>query len=134
LWHGGGSRRRHLRPAMGYEQRPLKGDFHPDLPGAALGPALIPRAKVAGERIVLTHGEAHEFAEIPEAANTLSLDDQAELIEMLRHRVVERRRDLLAEETQEAKREFQAEQCHPTSSADLLKVVAPTATWSGSGT
>jgi len=33
------------------------------------------------------------FAEILEAADQLSLDDQAELIEVLRHRVAERRQD-----------------------------------------
>lgn len=63
------------------------------------------------------------FAEILEAAGKLSLDDHAELIEVLRHQVAERRRDLLAEEIQQARREFEAGQCHPTSPADILKAV-----------
>jgi len=60
------------------------------------------------------------FAEILEAAGELSLDDQAELIEVLRHRVVERRRDVLAEEIQQARREFEAGQCHPTAPEKIL--------------
>lgn len=66
-----------------------------------------------------------DFAEILEATDKLSLDDQAELIGVLRHRVAERRRDLLAEDIQQARREFEAGECHPTSPADILKAVAP---------
>ncbi len=63
------------------------------------------------------------FAEILEAADKLSLDDQAELIEVLRHRVAERRQYVLAGEIQQAGREFEAGQRHPTSPADILKAV-----------
>ena len=43
-----------------------------------------------------------------------------ELIEVLRHRVVERRRDLLAEDIRQARREFEAGQCHSTSPGKIL--------------
>lgn len=61
------------------------------------------------------------FGEILEAADKLSLDDQAELIEVLRHRVVEHRRDLLAEEIRQARREFEAGQCHPAPPEKILE-------------
>ena len=60
------------------------------------------------------------LAEILEAADKLPLDDQAELVEVLRHRVVERRRDVLAEDIQQARQEFEAGQCHPTSPEKIL--------------
>ena len=65
------------------------------------------------------------FAEILEAADKLSLADQEELIGVLRHRVAERRRDLLATEIQQARREFEVGQCQSRSPADILKAVAP---------
>ena len=61
------------------------------------------------------------FNEILEAADQLSVDEQATLIEVLRHRIIERRREDLAREIQEARRELEAGQCHPTTPADLLK-------------
>ncbi|MFY9826955.1 MAG: hypothetical protein WAM82_36725 [Thermoanaerobaculia bacterium] len=60
------------------------------------------------------------FAEILEAADKLPLDDQAELVEVLRHRVVERRRDVLAEDIQQARQEFEAGQCHSASPERIL--------------
>jgi hypothetical protein len=61
------------------------------------------------------------FSEILEAADQLSVDEQTTLIEVLRHRVTDRRREEIAREIQEARREFQAGQCEPKTSADLLK-------------
>ncbi len=61
------------------------------------------------------------FSEILEAADQLSVDEQTTLIEVLRHRVTERRREELAREIQEARREFQAGQCQPKTPADILK-------------
>ncbi len=61
------------------------------------------------------------FSEILEAADQLSVDEQATLVEVLRHRITERRREELAREIQEARREFQAGQCQPRTPADLLK-------------
>jgi hypothetical protein len=62
-----------------------------------------------------------DLAEILEAADKLSLDDQAELIEVLRHRVVERRRDVLTEDIQQARQEFEAGQCHPMSPEKIVE-------------
>ena len=63
------------------------------------------------------------FGEILEAADQLSLDEQASLIEVLRLRVTERRREELAREIQEARREFQAGQCRPKTPAEVLKEI-----------
>jgi hypothetical protein len=65
------------------------------------------------------------FGEILDAADKLSLDDQVELIRVLRHRVAEHRRDLLAEEIEQARREFKVGQCQPMPPADILKAVVP---------
>jgi hypothetical protein len=61
------------------------------------------------------------FAEILEAADKLSLDDQEELIGALRPRVTDRKREELAREIQEARREFLAGRGEPKTPADLLK-------------
>jgi len=63
------------------------------------------------------------FSEILEAADQLSVDEQTTLIEVLRHRVTERRREELAREIQEARREFQAGHCQPKSPAEILKEI-----------
>lgn len=61
------------------------------------------------------------FNEILEAADQLSLDEQATLIEVLQHRIVERRREALARDIQQARREFETGRIHPASPADILK-------------
>ena len=61
------------------------------------------------------------FNEILEAADHLSLDEQATLLEVLQHRIVERRREALAGEVQQARREFEAGQIRPASPTDLVK-------------
>jgi hypothetical protein len=63
------------------------------------------------------------FSEILEAADQLSLDEQTSLIEVLRHRVTERRREELAREIQEARCEFQAGRCQPKTPAEVLKEI-----------
>ena len=61
------------------------------------------------------------FNEILEAAEELSLEDQATLLEVLQRRIVERRREALARDIQQARREFEAGQIRPVCPADLLK-------------
>ena len=61
------------------------------------------------------------FNEILDAADQLSVDEQATLVEVLRHRITERRREELAREIQEARREFQTGQCQPRTPSDILK-------------
>lgn len=61
------------------------------------------------------------FNEILEAADQLSLDEQATLLEVLQNRFIEHRREALVRDVQQARREFEAGQCLPISPADLLK-------------
>jgi hypothetical protein len=63
------------------------------------------------------------FNEILEAADHLSLDEQTTLLEVLQHRIVERRREALARDVQQARQEFEAGQIRPTSPADLLRLI-----------
>lgn len=63
------------------------------------------------------------FNDILEAADQLSLDEQAALAEVLNRRVNERRRDELAREIQQARREFEAGLCSVTTPDDLLKEI-----------
>ncbi len=61
------------------------------------------------------------FAEILDAVDELPLEEQAELIEVVRRRLLERRRDELTEEVQEARRDFQAGRCLPGTPDEILR-------------
>ena len=61
------------------------------------------------------------FAEVLDAADQLSLDEQADLVDVLNRRIVERRRDQLAEEIQQARREYAAGQCKPATPDQIFK-------------
>jgi hypothetical protein len=52
-----------------------------------------------------------DFNDVLEAIDQLSLDAQIELIEILRHRTRERRRDELVQEVQQARRELESNLC-----------------------
>lgn len=61
------------------------------------------------------------FAEVLDAADQLSLDEQVTLVDVLNRRLVERRRDQLAEEIQQARREYAASQCKPATPEQIFK-------------
>ena len=60
------------------------------------------------------------FGEVLEGIETLSLEDQEILREILHRRIVERRREELAQDVQQARQEFQAGQCRPVTPEELL--------------
>jgi hypothetical protein len=60
------------------------------------------------------------FGEILEAADHLSLEDQESLIDILRSRMRDRRRAELAEDVQEAKREFEQGRCRAVTPDELM--------------
>ena len=60
------------------------------------------------------------FGEVLEVIGTLSLEEQVELIGVVRRRIIERRREYLAKEAQEAQREFQAGHCYPMTPDELM--------------
>jgi len=61
------------------------------------------------------------FAEILEAAGNLSLEDQQALVEILNRRMIEQRRAELAEDIQQAQREFHSGSCQPATPEGLMK-------------
>ncbi len=63
------------------------------------------------------------FGEVLEVADKLSLNEQETLIEVLQRRIIERRREKLAEETQDAQQEFLAGHCQPATPAELMKEI-----------
>jgi len=66
-------------------------------------------------------GTQMSFAELLDAADHLSLEEQADLVEILTRRISERRRDELAEEVREARADYAAGRCSPSSSSAILK-------------
>ncbi|HEX3532225.1 MAG TPA: hypothetical protein VH988_34625 [Thermoanaerobaculia bacterium] len=63
------------------------------------------------------------FAEVLEAADRLSLEDQESVVEILHRRIVERRREELAREIREAEEEFRAGKSEPRSAQELMKEI-----------
>ena len=60
------------------------------------------------------------FGEVLEVVDRLSLEEQERLIEVVRRRVIERRREELAKEIQDAQKEFQAGHCRPVTPDELM--------------
>ncbi|MEP7013599.1 MAG: hypothetical protein ABJC13_25030 [Acidobacteriota bacterium] len=60
------------------------------------------------------------FAELLDAVDELPLDEQTELVEIVRRRLVERRRDDLAGEVREARIDFEAGLCRPRTPDEIL--------------
>jgi hypothetical protein len=63
---------------------------------------------------------AMPFADVLEAVDQLSAEDQEALVEIVRRRAAERGRKRLAAEAQEAQREFAEGRCQPTTASDLM--------------
>ncbi len=63
------------------------------------------------------------FGEVLEAIETLSLEDQETLKEILHRRLIERRRDELVQDVQQAQQEVQAGQCRPVTPEDLMQEI-----------
>ena len=60
------------------------------------------------------------FDSVLDEAEQLSLDEQETLVEVLRHRVAEHRRNQIVRDVQAAREEFLRGDCLPTTAADLL--------------
>jgi hypothetical protein len=63
------------------------------------------------------------FNDILEAADRLPLEEQAALVEVLNRRITERRRDEIAQEIQQARREFEAGLCRVATPAEIVKEI-----------
>jgi len=63
------------------------------------------------------------FADVLEAADQLSQDEQQELIAILNHRLAQAGRQRLAAEVQESRQEFAAGRCSPTTPQELIREI-----------
>jgi len=63
------------------------------------------------------------FGEVLEAADRVSLEGKEALIEVLQRRLLDERRDELAQEIAAARQELEAGQCLEASPEDLLKEI-----------
>ena len=60
------------------------------------------------------------FAEVLEAVEQLSAEEQETLVTIVRRRMAERGRKRLADEIQEAEREFEEGRCRPSTPDELM--------------
>ncbi len=67
--------------------------------------------------------KAIPFGEILEAIERLSLEEQETLQEILHRRIIERRREEIAQDIHDAQQEFQAGSCRPVTPAELMKEI-----------
>ena len=66
---------------------------------------------------------AQPFAEVLEAVDQLSSDEQAALVAIVQRRMAERGRKLLASDVHEARREFTEGRCRPSSADELINEI-----------
>lgn len=63
------------------------------------------------------------FAEVVEAADQLSEDEQEELIAILRRRLIDAGRKRIIADVQQSRREFKAGLCRPVTPAELMREI-----------
>ena len=64
------------------------------------------------------------FGEILEAANSLPLEDQETLLDILKSRLRDRRRAELAEDIKKAAKEFEEGSCRPATPDELMREIS----------
>ena len=85
------------------------------------GPSLhlCPPRSVEVEKIMQTM----ILSEVLEAADQLSLEEQEYLINILRKRMIERRRMELAKDIEEAREEFKKGHCQPATPSEIMEEI-----------
>jgi hypothetical protein len=68
-------------------------------------------------------GKAILFNELLEAVEHLSLDEQESLIDVVRHRIAERRRQEISEFVLSARQEYQQGNLSPETPQDIMKAI-----------
>jgi hypothetical protein len=63
------------------------------------------------------------LAEVLEAADRLTMEEQETLIEVLRRRFVDLRRRQIVREVEESRAAFAAGECEPASVGDIMKAI-----------
>ncbi len=66
-----------------------------------------------------------QFGEILEAADKLSVQEQESLLDILRRRLVERRREEIAGDIREARKALDAGRCRPSTPDEIFDEIAP---------
>jgi hypothetical protein len=61
------------------------------------------------------------FAQVLDSADELGVEEQESLVEVLQHRLAERRRQTLLEAVKSARREFAAGRCRPATPKQIVK-------------
>ncbi len=67
--------------------------------------------------------QAPAFAEVLEAADHLSQDEQEELIAILRRRLAQAERQRIIADVQEARRDFAAGRCSPATPEEIMREI-----------
>ena len=62
-----------------------------------------------------------KFAQVLDSAADLAVEEQESLVEVLQHRLAERRRAELVAAVKSARREFKEGRCRPATSAQIVK-------------
>jgi hypothetical protein len=60
------------------------------------------------------------FEEVLEAADRLSLEEQGAIIDILRRRLIDQRRQEIAQEVHEARKEYQEGRCRQASTQEII--------------
>jgi len=63
------------------------------------------------------------FGDVLEEIDKLSLEEQETLIDIVRRRMAERGRKILAAEIREARQEFAEDRCQPATADELMKEI-----------
>jgi hypothetical protein len=63
------------------------------------------------------------FGDVLEAVDTLSLEEQETLLDIVQHRLAEQGRMRLAQDVREAREEFDKDRCEPATAEDLMKEI-----------
>lgn len=66
-----------------------------------------------------------QFGEILEAADSLSVQDQESLLDILRRRLIERRREEIASDILEAREALEAGRCRAATPDEIFDEIAP---------
>jgi len=62
-----------------------------------------------------------KYAQVLDSADGLAIEEQESLVQVLQHRLAERRRAELVEAVKSARREFKAGGCRPATPAQIIK-------------
>jgi len=73
---------------------------------------------------MLSENEPMGFAQVLDAVDELSTEEQAELVEIVRRRLVEQRRDELASEIREARSDYRAGRYAPMTPDEILRDIS----------